>query len=65
MAVWELALLLVAVTYLMVNTVYLVMQVKLMAQMKGVYTKSFKILEKMMDKTEPFIDKMLDEMDEF
>lgn len=65
MAVWELALLLVAVTYLMVNTVYLIMQVKLMAKMEGIYTKGIKLVETVLEKYEPFIKKLFDEMDEF
>ena len=46
MAAWELALLIFAITYLMVNTVYLVIQIKLMNKMSGVMTKSFKMVEK-------------------
>ena len=49
MAVWELALLLFGVTYLMVNTVTLVMFVRTMTKMDGLFTKSVKIMDKMVD----------------
>lgn len=65
MAVWELALIIFAVTYMMVNMVVLVVQLKMMARMAGVTNKVFKMAEKVIDKTEPFVDKMLDEMDDF
>lgn len=56
MAVWELALLLLAVTYMMVNTVYLVIMVKTMNKYDGLLTKSIKLMEKMMEKTEKALD---------
>lgn len=61
MAVWELALIIFAITYLMVNTVYLVMQVKLMAKMEGLMTKSCKVCEKMIDKSDKYLDDLFDE----
>ena len=64
MATWELALLIFAITYLMVNTVYLVLQIKLMNKMSGVMTKSFKMVEKIIDKSEKQIDNWFDEGEE-
>ena len=64
MATWELALLIFAITYLMVNTVYLVILSKLMAKMNGVMTKSFKMVEKITDKSEKQIDNWFDEGEE-
>ena len=61
MAAWELALLIFAITYLMVNTVYLIMQVKLMSKMEGMLTKSFRMVEKMIDKSEKYVDELFDE----
>ena len=61
MATWELALLIFAITYLMVNTIYLVIQIKLMGKMDGVITKLFKMVEKMIDKSEKYVDEMFDE----
>lgn len=61
MAAWELALLIFAITYLMVNTVYLVLQIKLMNKMSGVMTKSFKMVEKIIDKSEKQIDELFDD----
>lgn len=64
MATWELALLIFAITYLMVNTVYLVIQIKLMNKMSGVMTKSFKMVEKIIDKSEKQIDELFDDGEE-
>ena len=61
MAAWELALIIFAITYLMVNTVYLIMQVKLMSKMEGMLTKSSRMVEKMIDKSEKYVDKLFDE----
>ena len=61
MDAWELALLIFAITYLMVNTVYLVIQIKLMNKMSGVMTKSFKMVEKIIDKSEKQIDELFDD----
>ena len=64
MATWELALLIFAITYLMVNTVYLAILIKLMTKMNGVMTKSFKMVEKIIDKSEKQIDNWFDEDEE-
>lgn len=61
MAAWELALIIFAITYLMVNTVYLFMQMKLMKKLEGVWTKSIKLCEKVLDKSEKQIDDLFDE----
>lgn len=61
MAVWELALIIFAITYMMVNTVYLVIQVKMMKQMSGLFTKSYKFLEKMIDQSEKQMEDLFDD----
>lgn len=61
MAAWELALIIFAITYLMVNTVYLIMQVKLMSKMEGMLTKSFRMVEKIIDKSEKYVDELFEE----
>lgn len=61
MAAWELALIIFAITYLMVNTVYLIMQVKLMSKMEGMLIKSFRMVEKIIDKSEKYVDELFDE----
>ena len=61
MAVWELALLLLAATYMMVNTVYMVIMVKTMSKYDGLFTKSIKMLEKMIDKSDKAIDDLFDD----
>lgn len=62
MAVWELALLLLALTYMMVNTVYLVIMVKTMGKYDGLFNKSIKMLEKVIDKSEKAIDELYDDL---
>jgi hypothetical protein len=52
MMVWELALLLVAITYMVINTVSIVVAVKLMARYDGVLTRVLGLAEKVLDKTE-------------
>lgn len=61
MAAWELALIIFAITYMMVNMVYLVMQVKLMAKMDGLFVKSCKMMEKMIDQSEKYMNDLFDE----
>lgn len=61
MAVWELALLILAATYMMVNTVYMVIMVKTMSKYDGLFTKSIKMLEKMIDKSDKAIDDLFDD----
>lgn len=61
MAVWELALLILAATYMMVNTVYMVIMVKTMNKYDGLFTKSVKMLEKMIDKSEKAMNDLFDD----
>ena len=61
MAGWELALVIFAGTYMMVNTVSLVVSLKLMNKMDGIMTKSFKLMEKMIDKSDKYMDDLFDE----
>lgn len=52
MAVWELALLIYAMTVMTVNVVYLVVTVGVYNKMKPMFTKSMKFMEKMMEQAE-------------
>ena len=52
MAVWELALLIYAMTVMTVNVVSLVVTVGLYNKMKPMFNKSMKFMEKMMDQAE-------------
>lgn len=61
MAGWEIALIIMAVTFMVVNLVSLVVQVKMLTKYDGVITKSLKLMEKMIDKSEPFIDQLFDD----
>lgn len=64
MAAWELALVIFAVTYMVVNMVALYVQLKMLNEAKGVVSKSYKVMEKIIDKYEPFIDKMFDDLND-
>ena len=52
MMVWELALLLVAITYMVVNTISMLVTVKVLAKYDGVLTKVLTMAEKVLDKAE-------------
>ena len=56
MAVWELALVIFAVTYAIVNLVVLGIYLKLATKLTGLVDKAFKISEKMMSKYEKELD---------
>lgn len=64
MAGWELALIIFAVTYMVVNVAALYVQLKMMNDMKGFMHKFYKVMEKVLDKYEPFIDKMFDDLND-
>lgn len=50
MAIWELAVLILSVTYGLVNTIYLWIMIKFMNKFDGLVTKSIQFTESMMDK---------------
>lgn len=50
MAMWELALLMFAATYLVVNTLYMVWMMKFVSKFDGIINKSAKYTEKIIDK---------------
>lgn len=49
MNLWEVALIIVAVTYAVLNTVYMVVSLKMLSAFKPIFEKSIKMYEKMMD----------------
>lgn len=61
MAAWELALIIMAVTYMMVNMASLIVTMVLLINVKGVFTKSAKIMNKMIDYSEKSIDEFFNE----
>lgn len=63
MAGWELALIIVAVTFMVVNMVSLVMQLALLANYKNLFVKGAKMMEKLMDESEKVIDQMFADED--
>lgn len=63
MAGWELALIIIAVTFMVVNMVSLVMQVALLANYKNLFVKGAKMMEKLMDESEKVIDQMFADED--
>lgn len=64
MAGWELALIIIAVTFMVVNMVSLVMQVALLANYKNLFVKGAKMMEKLMDKSDKMIDQMFEEFED-
>lgn len=61
---WEIALIMVAFTYMMVNTVYLIVQIKMMNEYKGVITKTLKMMETLIEHSEKVINKMFKDFEE-
>lgn len=61
MAGWEIALIIVAVTYMVVNMVSVRMSIKLMSKMDGYLTKGVKLVEKWIDYSDKATDKMFKE----
>lgn len=49
---WEIALLIVAFTYAMVNAVYMVMSVKFMTKMDRLFDRSLRICDQVFDAAE-------------
>lgn len=64
MAGWELALIIIAVTFMVVNMVSLVMQIALLANYKNLFVKGAKMMEKLMDKSDKMIDQMFEEFED-
>jgi hypothetical protein len=61
MAGWEMALVIVAVTFMIVNIVNTMMTVALLVDMKGFIKKGYKLLEKVIDKSDKFVDQMFED----
>lgn len=59
---WEIALIIFAVTYMMVNTVSIIVSIKMLGKLDGLLTKSYKLMEKVIDKTDENIDKMFEDL---
>lgn len=64
MITWELALVIVALTYMMVNVAALFIQFRLLNKMDGLLTKSYKFLEKLIDKSDKCVDELFEELEE-
>lgn len=64
MAGWEIALVIMAVTFMIVNIVNTMMTVALLVDMKGFIKKGYKLLEKVIDKSDKFVDQMFDDFEE-
>ena len=61
MAVWELALLIISFTVLVVNTVNVLLTLVIVSKFGKAFNKSAKLINKLMDKSEQAIDEMFDE----
>ena len=64
MAAWELALVIMALTFMVVNMVNLAIQVIYLVSMKGFIVKSAKLMEKLMGISEKYFDEMIKDLDE-
>lgn len=64
MAGWEIALVIMAVTFMVVNVVSIIMQVALLADFKDIMKKSCKIMSKMLDKSDKMIDQMFEDLED-
>lgn len=63
MAAWELALIIVAVTFMMVNLFGVIVQLMYLIAIKKVFTRSIKILNKTMKYSEKAIEEFFEEME--
>ena len=61
MAVWELSLLVLAVTVFVVNMIQVTVGLYMLAKFGGVFDKSVKLMEKMMKGAEKTIDEMFND----
>lgn len=52
MAVWELAVIIFALTYSFVNVIYMMIMIKFMSKCKGLVDKCIKVSEKMIDEAD-------------
>lgn len=64
MAGWELALIIIAVTFMAVNMVNLVLQVLILINYKDLFVKGTKMMEKLIDKSDKMFDQMFDDMED-
>lgn len=63
MAGWEIALIIVAVTFLMVNTVQSIITMRMMVKMEGVLCKIVKLIEKFIVLSDKSLDELIDGLD--
>ena len=64
MAIWELALLLVAVTFTMVNIINVIIQLKIITKIDGFMAKWFTVMNKGADYANKMLDKATEELGE-
>lgn len=61
MAVWELALLIISFTVLVVNTVHVLLILVMVSKFGKVFSKSARLMDRLMDKSEEVIDELYEE----
>lgn len=59
---WQVAVLIVAITFLMVNAVQVIISLKIMTKYSGVLDKSVKVLEKSVDVADKTIDNYYEDL---
>ena len=64
MAGWELALVIVAVTFMMVNVVQVLISLRMMVKMDGLLSKSVNLYEKLLTFGEKTIDEFFKELED-
>lgn len=64
MAGWEIALVIVAVTFMMVNMIQMIVSLKMMKKFDGLITKSVVLYEKLLTYGEKALDDLIEEEDE-
>ena len=64
MAVWELALLLVAATFMMVNMVSIIVQLKMLKKLDTFSFKFMKIADKSLDVIDKAMDKTIEDLND-
>lgn len=64
MAIWELALLIISFTVLVVNVFNILLTLAVVGKFSDIFDRSLKLANKLMDKSEKAIDEMFDEDEE-
>lgn len=64
MAGWEMALVIIAITFMVVNMVNLVIQMIVLANFKDLFAKCAKMMSKYLDKSDKMMDQIFDDLED-